>query len=430
MQIDQIPHILEGKYSRKIQRIKREARSELHLNDWGSFQFRFIDFWLNKDRDKIPRIDYTLVNCEEFIEKFESKNIPVVICGAMDEWPAMKTWTITKLSYHYRHEKFKVGEDDDGKAVFMGMKYYMHYALKDPNGAIVDDSPLYIFDAGFGKRKLHHSARRTVVNESNHRYDPKFSQAPCHLVDDFIVPKYFKDDLFQLVGARRPPFRWLVIGPARSGTGIHIDPLGTSAWNSLIKGHKRWVLFPPETLKTVISPKLKDHEASTWFAQVYPKFHEQSKKYPQKTLGEELGMVEILQEAGETVFVPGGWHHIVINLDFAIAITQNFCSKTNLDYVWLKTRFARPKMALKLQMQLTCTPQEVFRNEKTKQKERKRKRLKDIEMDYDKRIKSLAMVPALPTSSSSSGSSSTTCSSSDSDVNIICTCHGILRRKS
>lgn len=101
----------------------------------------------------------------------------------------------------YGSHMFKVGEDDDENNVYMKMKHFLRYS--DGEGQ-QDDSPLYIFDSGF------HRDRRKR----------KTPDQPNRLLEDYEVPSYFDDDLFQLTGERRrPPHRWIVIGGARSGTG-------------------------------------------------------------------------------------------------------------------------------------------------------------------------------------------------------------------
>lgn len=96
------------------------------------------------------------------------------------------------------------------------------------------------------------------------------------MITKYDVPKYFTDDFFRLVGEKlRPPYRWLLVGPERSGTTVHIDPLNTDAWNTSFCGMKRWVLFPPSIPKDIVKgrkyrPKGEDDEAIVYFAKMLP----------------------------------------------------------------------------------------------------------------------------------------------------------------
>jgi hypothetical protein len=73
-------------------------------------------------------------------------------------------------------------------------------------------------------------------------FDKHFSKG-TGLETHFVQPEYFHD-LFGLL-VNRPDFQWLICGPKRSGSTFHIDPNSTSAWNAVIKGRKKWILYPP-----------------------------------------------------------------------------------------------------------------------------------------------------------------------------------------
>ena len=160
------------------------------------------------------------------------------------------------------------------------------------------------------------------------------------------MPSYFRHDLFRLVGEhRRPPYRWFLLGPKRSGTGVHVDPLGTSAWNTLLVGRKRWLLFEPHHTRTLVKGKRlvrkgEDDEPINYYADIVPRLIEEQ--------GETFKVWDFIQEPMETIFLPGGWWHAVLNLEDSVAITQNFASPANFDRVWPQVSKKRVKMAKKL----------------------------------------------------------------------------------
>lgn len=86
--------------------------------------------------------------------------------------------------------------------------------------------------------------RRSKDADPLYAFDSKIISRIPILRSEYKIPKFFRKDYFAVLPEEhRPMYRWVVIGPAHSGTGFHVDPNGTSAWNALLTGRKRYYAF-------------------------------------------------------------------------------------------------------------------------------------------------------------------------------------------
>ena len=106
------------------------------------------------------------------------------------------------------------------------------------------------------------------------------------------------------------------------------DPNCTSAWNAVLSGKKKWILFPPHVVPPGVHASENELHVATsvslieWFLNFYDETKEM-----------EVRPRECVVEAGEVIFVPRGWWHLVINLEESVALTQNYVSSANLKHV-------------------------------------------------------------------------------------------------
>lgn len=270
---------------------------------------------------RIPIGEATLLSHHPW---FERENVPVILEGLTTDWKAKETCTLAALVDAWGDYDWRFS-DTHGQTVTL--KTYNKY-LASLEG-MSDDAPLAVYDS-----QLDTDDRR------------------C-LLDDYTVPACFDPpdgDLFQFGGKNsnnddndklldttfeRPPYRWILIGPARSGTGLHVDPLGTHAWVTLMEGVKRWVLFPYGTDPAVIGMQDPQIPSALWF----------SSEWYERSIRDVPGAIEILQRPGETVYVPAGWPHLVLNLELSTAITHNYATEyPSFERIHLAVKNEEPDM--------------------------------------------------------------------------------------
>ncbi len=168
----------------------------------------------------------------EFSEAFQKTRIPALISGCTDiaAWPAgAEFWSPAALEASIgASSRFEVAQSD----ATVSLGDFTAYMASD--AAANDDNPVYIFE--------------TLVDGEHD-----------DLVRKFVVPRLFTSldaltgihtpgdakDLLSAAGEEGLAFglhRWLLMGSKNSGSNMHVDPLGTSAWNTLLVGTKEVLL--------------------------------------------------------------------------------------------------------------------------------------------------------------------------------------------
>ncbi|XP_064410583.1 2-oxoglutarate and iron-dependent oxygenase JMJD4 isoform X2 [Latimeria chalumnae] len=126
--------------------------------------------------------------------------------------------------------------------------------------------------------------------------------------DVYFTPLFFTSDWLNEYWdtIQVDDYRFVYMGPKGSWTPFHADVFRSYSWSANICGRKKWLLFPPGQ-----EERLRDCHGNLAYDVTAPALQDQD-LYPEYNDG--CRPIEIVQEAGEVIFVPSGWHHQVYNL--------------------------------------------------------------------------------------------------------------------
>jgi histone arginine demethylase JMJD6 len=226
---------------------------------------------------------------------------PCVIKNLITGWRARSRWQKDSFLENYGDGLFEFGRDaETGRYIAMTAREFLCRQEHVAN-------PMYLFDKTF--------------------------DLSCpSLLDDYRPP-----DIFQKsnIGKDRPietsdeaESKWLLIGDVGTGSMLHVDPRGTSAWNALVIGRKEWIIISPghgpcdETILDFVNTRDQDIKSKS----VVDKHFDALLQLIENRLVamKDRRIYHFIHEADDVVYVPCGWLHAVRNLEYTAAVTHNF----------------------------------------------------------------------------------------------------------
>ncbi|XP_073986608.1 jumonji domain containing 4 [Rhodnius prolixus] len=154
----------------------------------------------------------------------------------------------------------------------------------------------------------------------------QYPEENIYRVPDLFASDWMNEYLLSNSNNDNDDYRFVYMGPKGSWTPLHADVFSSFSWSVNICGKKKWIFFPPGT-----EDLLKDKFGKLVY-DVNSKDLLNSSNYPNyQYLCNEIVLI---QEVGDAVFVPSGWHHQVWNIEDTISINHNWINACNIKSMW------------------------------------------------------------------------------------------------
>ncbi|KAM0727200.1 Bifunctional peptidase and (3S)-lysyl hydroxylase Jmjd7 [Formica fusca] len=269
-------------------------------------------------QSKVAEINYTKITPLTFYREYVSKNIPLVIKGAVKHWPAISKWSIPYLRKVFGDENVSVAVTPNGYADAIARR---DDDTKEEFFVMPEERLLTIF------RKLWSDAEIEISWATQ-----AFGKQP---------------DAVNF---------WM--GDERAVTSMHKDPYENIY--CVVSGEKNFILHPPTDLpwipyRNYPSAVYKEYESGKWI--IEPIVNEISdseqianstltpwicidplnpdyKKYPEYRNAHTL---KIMLKAGDVLYLPSLWFHHVTQSHACISINYWYDMEFDIKYAYFKT---------------------------------------------------------------------------------------------
>ncbi|MCO5565541.1 hypothetical protein L7F22_019215 [Adiantum nelumboides] len=307
-----------------------------------------VSNYSSSSRLTIDKLD-KLCSYDEFLQQYLMPNKPCILpFELVKDWPTYKVWLPAGKD---RNNDLNDSNSLDPAFAILAKKYGDHKVpIVVENMKEENDS-----ENRFERQEICLSQAIEKMAQEKRRGDARIYVKDWHMIrqertlhglsseEPYKTPFLFADDWMNNVKSNTDDdFRFCYAGSAGTRTIIHRDVYTSYSWSTNIIGRKLWRLFPP-SVKVHLRrfPQNPNSELAKGVEELEVlKAKDQLKPISKGGIGWpewETAMkecYEIVQESGETIFVPSDWHHEVINLTDCISLNHNWCNSCNIQSMY------------------------------------------------------------------------------------------------